>query len=127
MSKIIAVDFDGTIVEDRFPSIGKLRPGAKDVLKTLKTEGYYLILWTCRTEKRLAEAAQFLAENGIHFDAYNNSSPANVEQYSGLDTRKVYADLYIDDKSLLKPLPHWREIYGMIHERLPTEADIWAM
>lgn len=120
---IIAIDFDGTIVKDEFPLIGKLLPGAKENLLKLRKEGYYLILWTCRTEKRLAEAAKFLAENGIHFDAYNNSCPANVEEFSGLDTRKVFANMYIDDKGLLKPLPHWDELYELIHERLPTHAD----
>src|ERR1035437_8997706 len=120
MNRILAIDFDGTIVKDEFPGIGKLMPGAKENLLKLKKEGYYLILWTCRTENRLAEAAQFLGYHGIHFDTYNNSCPANVEEYSGLDTRKIFANMYIDDKSMMRPLPHWDEIYEMIHERLPT-------
>jgi len=126
MSKILAIDFDGTIVEDRFPGIGNLIPGAKENIQKLKTEGYFLILWTCRTEKRLAEAAQFLGENGILFDKYNESSQANVDEFSGLDTRKIYADMYIDDKSRPKPMPAWDEIYNEVHERLPTVADQWA-
>lgn len=128
MSGIIAIDFDGTIVEDAFPGIGELKPGAAEVLKRLKAEGYYLILWTCRSGKRLAEAAQFLGEHGIRFDKYNESCPANIELYSGEDTRKVYADLYIDDRGIYRPMPKWEDLYEMIHEYyLPTYADKVAM
>lgn len=125
---IIAIDFDGTIVEDRFPEIGNVKPGAKEVLTKLYKEGYYLILWTCRTDLRLAQAVKFLAENGIKFHQFNNSCPVNVEQFSGIDTRKVYADLYIDDKGLYQPLPSWDDLYEMIHQYyLPTYADKVAL
>ena len=36
---IIAVDFDGTIVEDKYPKIGKLRENAIEVQRKPKEEG----------------------------------------------------------------------------------------
>lgn len=119
---IIAIDFDGTIVEDRFPQIGELRPGAVEAIQYFRQRGFYLILWTCRTDKRLAEAAQFCGENGLHFDAYNSSCPSNIDKFSGNDTRKVYADLYIDDKTHA-PLPSWPELVELINVRFPSYAD----
>ena len=53
---LIAVDFDGTIVEHRYPSIGKERDGAIDTLRKLAREGNRLILWTVREGELLQEA-----------------------------------------------------------------------
>ena len=53
---IIAVDFDGTIVEHRYPEIGREKPFAFDTLKMLQKEGHRLILWTVREDKLLEEA-----------------------------------------------------------------------
>ena len=41
----IAVDFDGTIVEHRYPEIGEERPFAIDTLKMLIKDRHKLILW----------------------------------------------------------------------------------
>jgi hypothetical protein len=118
---IIAVDFDGTIVEDKYPEIGKLKPFAKWVINALRHEGYYMILWTSRSDKELLEAKDFLIKEGFTFDAYNESNPENIVKY-GRDTRKIFADLYIDDKNLT-PLQSWNEIYDLVHKRLPTYVD----
>lgn len=120
---IIAVDFDGTIVEDKFPGIGEPKPGAIETLKKLKKEGYILILWTCRTGLDLAKAVAWCAERGIRFDAINSNLRYMVQKYNGSDPRKVGAFLYIEDRGL-QPLPGWDEIYQLIHERLPTEQDM---
>jgi len=119
---IIAIDFDGTIVEDQFPCIGEMVEGAKEAINRLKEEGYYIIIWTCRSHIRLLEAIEWLAKQGIHYDKINESCPTNVERYSGIDTRKVYADIYIDDKMLGK-LPTWDEIYWIVRDLLPSYAD----
>ena len=119
---IIAVDFDGTIVEDQFPRIGEPIPGAIDTLKKLRKEGYQLILWTCRTGQRLAEAVKFCADNGIRFDAINTSIRYHVFKYGGSDPRKIGADLYIDDRGLVD-LPGWDEIYRIVHRRVPDRQD----
>lgn len=123
---VIAIDFDGTIVEDDFPFIGKLRPGAVEVLKKLRKEGYQLILWTCRTGQKLAEAVNFCAQNGIRFDAINAGLRYRIVEHNGSDPRKIGADLYIDDRGLQK-LPDWGEIYSMVHQRLPDRQDLLDM
>lgn len=119
---ILAIDFDGTIVEDQYPEIGKLVEGAKEVINRLHGEGYTIIIWTCRTGFHKAAAVEFLAKNGIKFDRINESCPGNLLKYGGKDTRKVYADIYIDDKGLFQ-LPHWDDIYEIVHDRVPTRVD----
>jgi len=95
---IIAVDFDGTIVQDRWPDIGPFRFGAKRVLRWLCKRHHILILWTCREGEQLGEAKRFLWKHGICFDLWNCNSYDRIKQY-GADSRKISADLYIDDKA----------------------------
>ncbi|HLW09761.1 MAG TPA: hypothetical protein VKX35_05130 [Fermentimonas sp.] len=120
---VIAVDFDGTIVKDRYPLIGEPVPGATETLKKLRKEGYQIILWTCRTGKHLAEAVKYCAENGIRFDAINQNLRYRTVYYKGSDPRKVGADLYIDDRGI-GGLPDWEDIYELIHKRLPDSQDM---
>lgn len=119
---ILAIDFDGTIVHDQFPEVGKLVEGAKETINKLHGEGYTIIIWTCRTGIQKAEVVEFLVKNGIKFDRVNESCKKNLLKYGGKDTRKVYADLYIDDKGIVD-LPPWNDIYEIVHERVPTRVD----
>lgn len=109
---IIAVDFDGTIVEHRYPDIGKEIPGAFKVLKKLKADGHILILWTYRSGKELKLAVKYCKRNGLEFYAVNNNS--NDEDFDMTYSRKIYADLYIDDRNLYG-LPDWNTIYKMVN------------
>ncbi len=103
---VIAVDFDGTIVKDKWPYVGRLRFGAKWCLEWLKKRGHKLILWTCRNDAgapyfgcgTLFEAVFHLNNNGITFDCVNENLPERVEMFNN-DPRKVGADWYIDDKA----------------------------
>ena len=52
-SLLIAVDFDGTIVEDKYPGVGKAKPFAIETLKMLQNDGHRLILWTYRHGSKL--------------------------------------------------------------------------
>ena len=97
---VYAVDFDGTICKSKWPDLG---PANEEVIKYLiarKEQGDKLILWTCRTGKMLEEAVNFCREHGLYFDAVNENIPEVVALYGG-DSRKVCADVYIDDKSVL--------------------------
>lgn len=114
--KILAIDFDGTIVDDCFPDVGNLKPGAKEAINDLYDAGFKVIIWTCRSGVNLLKAVEFLAKEGVKYHHINQSCPDNVKLY-GCDTRKVYADIYVDDKGLLQ-LPHWIEIKAMIEQRL---------
>lgn len=120
---IIAIDFDGTIVEDQFPEIGNMIPGAKEIINKLNYEGYTIIIWTCRTGVELAKAILWLAENEIKYNYINQNCPISNAKYGGGDTRKVYANLYIDDRGLMRPLPTWEELYWYVHDIVPGYAD----
>lgn len=108
---IIAVDFDGTIVEDEYPSIGKPIMFAFETLKKLQKEGHRLILWTYRYGKTLEDAVTFCEKNGVFFYAVNNSFPE--EQYDTDRSRKIHADLFIDDRNF-GGFVGWGEIYQML-------------
>lgn len=98
MPKIIKIDFDGTIVEDKFPQIGDPLPGAIDVILDLQNSGYHLILWTCRNGTHLEDAVSFLRYRGIVFDVVNRSHPQNP--FAHLQPGpKPYAHYHIDDKN----------------------------
>jgi histidinol phosphatase-like enzyme len=117
--KILAIDFDGTIVEDKYPHIGELKDGAKYYINKFKEDGYKVILWSSRNGIPLLKAIEFLTKEGITFDEYNNSCRENVAKY-GEDTRKIFADVYIDDKCIkMRPFPDWKEIYNLVHTWCP--------
>lgn len=97
-SLIIAVDFDGTIVEDAYPKIGKPILFAFETLKKLQDNGHRLILWTYRSGERLEEAVTFCKKQGIHFYAVNKSFPE--EQFTEEQSRKIHADIFIDDRNI---------------------------
>lgn len=93
--------FDGTITRcSRFPEIGEPRTEFIEWLKVQKEEGVKLILWTCRVGKLLDEAVMFCREMGLEFDAINENIPEIVEKFGG-DTRKVFANRYFDDASMV--------------------------
>ncbi len=96
---IWAVDFEGTItVKSRYPNIGKPNVNVIELLKMARLQGVRIILWTCREGKYLDEAVEWCRDYGLEFDAINQNLPEAIE-YLGCDTRKVIADIYIDDKS----------------------------
>ncbi|TDL99204.1 MAG: hydrolase [Flavobacteriaceae bacterium] len=114
--KIIAVDFDGTIVEDNYPKIGKAKIFAFETLKQLQSDGYRLNLWTYRSGRELDEAVEFCRKNGLEFQAINHS-------FQGEDfdpeksSRKINADIFIDDRNL-GGFPGWGEVYQIITKKL---------
>lgn len=97
---VYAIDFDGTLCENAFPEIGVPKPAAIKFVKAAQAAGCKVILWTCRAGDRLREAVEWCADQGLIFDAINDNLPEMVEKY-GINCRKVCADCYIDDKSML--------------------------
>jgi len=120
----IAVDFDGTIVEHKYPEIGKEILFAFDTLKELQKQKHQLILWTYRSGRELDEAVDFCRENGIEFYAINASYPEE-EFDEDFSSRKIEADIFIDDRNI-GGLPPWGEIYQMInpHEKPSLEDEL---
>ena len=120
-NKKLAIDFDGTIVEDAYPSIGKPKIFAFETLKKLQSEGYRLILWTYRHGKALEEAVEFCRKNGIEFYAVNSSFEGEIFD-DETQSRKIDADLFIDDRNL-GGFPGWGEIYKIITERIEFRVE----
>lgn len=118
---IIAVDFDGTIVEHKYPQIGKEIPFAITTLKKLQSEQHLLILWTVREGELLDEAVDFCRKRGLEFYAVNSNFPEEKLSDSLSTTcRKVNADLYIDDRNV-GDIPDWGVIYEMVRNKWSYE------
>lgn len=94
----LAIDFDGTIVEDKYPDIGKPKLFAFETLRKLQDDGFTLILWTYRSGEKLDEAVKFCEDKGITFYAVNKSYPD--EENSDDISRKINADIFIDDRNI---------------------------
>ncbi len=117
---IIAVDFDGTIVEHKYPAIGREIPFAIETLRKLQSDRHKLILWTVREGSLLEEALAFCRERGLEFYAVNRDYPEEEKSLNNHFSRKLKADVFIDDRNL-GGLPDWGTIYEMVTKRLSYE------
>lgn len=100
---IIAVDFDGVLCENQFPEIGPPNYEVISAIRELMDKGHEVVLWTSRNGQELKNAVKWCDDRGLHFCAVNEPAPSNAEAYEGMyevPTRKVYADVYIDDHNL---------------------------
>lgn len=99
---IYAIDFDNTLAITRFPEI--IAPNKKMVAfaKTVKAQGHQIILWTSRAGADLENAVEWCRLQGLVFDAVNEPLPEQIKRWDN-DTRKIYADYYIDDKNMTIP------------------------
>ena len=111
-NKIIAVDFDGTIVEHQYPEIGPEMLFAFNTLRELQNKGHRLILWTYRDGEYLDAAVNYCLNNGITFYAVNENYPGETKEDQG--SRKIYADIYIDDRNI-GGFPGWIYIWQQLH------------
>jgi hypothetical protein len=121
VSKIIAVDFDGTCVEHRYPEVGPEVLGCVETLRALVNAGHRIILWTIRSGKELEAAVHWFNDREIPLFGVN----ANPEQSSWSDSRKAYAHLYIDDAALgcptlqyppARPYVRWDVVQVFLHD-----------
>lgn len=110
---VIAVDFDGTIVEHMYPKIGKEIPFATDTLKELIKDGHQLILWSVREDGLLQEAVDWCHRRGVDFWAVNKDYPEEERSKNNHFSRKLKVDMFIDDRNV-GGLPDWGTIYQMI-------------
>lgn len=100
---IVAVDFDGVLCEDEFPRIGDPHYEVIQLVREIMDAGHEVVLWTARADGRLTEAVEWCEDYGLHFDAVNENATSNRALYEAEypnGTRKVYADVYLDDKSV---------------------------
>lgn len=98
--RVIAVDFDGTLVTHQYSAIGDAVPEAIRVLRLLQDKGCKLILYTMRSGQELQESVQWCQAAGINFWAVNKSP----EQQLWTCSPKIYAHCYIDDAAVGAPL-----------------------
>jgi hydroxymethylpyrimidine pyrophosphatase-like HAD family hydrolase len=108
----IAVDFDGTIVDHEYPAIGKEKLFALRTLIGMQKRGCTLILWTYRAGKELDEAVEYCRKNGLEFYAINKNYPEEVFDES--ISRKIDADMYIDDRNF-GGFPGWDVIWHTLY------------
>lgn len=97
--KIIAVDFDGTLCGNKWPEIGEANEELIDYLRDRQKNGDKLILWTCRVGDMLQKAVEWCKEKELVFDAINENLPEIIKNF-GSDTRKIFANEYIDDRNI---------------------------
>ena len=112
---IIAIDFDGTIVDHEYPDIGKPKLFAFETMKAMQDRGDQLILWTYRCGNELDEAVEFCKRNGIEFYAVNKNYPE--EDYDDSISRKILADIYIDDRNIGGFLG-WSKMWQLLNPEL---------
>lgn len=96
---VIAVDFDGTLCEHKYPEIGKPNHELIQRLIDLRRHGAKLILWTCREDELLSEALVWCHQQGLDFDAANQNLTENIRACHA-DPRKIFADIYLDDRAM---------------------------
>ncbi|MDB3977193.1 hydrolase [Flavobacteriaceae bacterium] len=122
----IAIDFDGTIVENAYPKIGKPIIFAFETIKKLQENRHRIILWTYRRGKELDQAVAFCEKHGVVFYAVNMSFPG--EDYDTSYSRKINADLFIDDRNI-GGMKSWGEIYheiiGEVSPKKPSKKRGW--
>ena len=104
---VLAIDYDDTLFLGGWDVPGTPNhPVLAQAKRFCEHPCCEVILWTCREERLLVAAIDKCEEYGLRFDAVNmNTREAlqwNVKQFGRHGPaigRKVYADLYVDDKS----------------------------
>lgn len=115
LSMIIAVSFDGTIVEDKYPEIGMEIPFATDTLQMLIKQQHRVILWTIREGKLLENAVNWCKERGVEFYSVNKDYPEEKEEWNNHFSRKIKANVFIDHRNV-GGIPEWGQIFHMIND-----------
>ena len=110
---IIAIDFDGTIVEHAYPDIGKPIPFAIETLLQMQKDGHKLVLWTVRRGRLLQDAIDYCGHRGLYFYAENENYRGENKEQGEEVSRKLSVDLFIDDRNL-GGLPDWGIIYNAV-------------
>ena len=110
---IVAIDFDATICDSNWPDFGNPIEGAIEHIQKLHAlDGLFIIIWTCRTGNAIEEVSCWLDKHKVPFHTINEACPYSLQLY-GNDSRKIGAEVYVDDKQV-GGLPPWKDIYKWI-------------
>lgn len=94
-ARTIAVDFDGVIANyDGYKGPGVLgdpRPDVISAMRTLRSEGWKIVIFTTRGEDELRE---YLRKHDVPFDEFNRNSDYTTNGH------KPVADVYWDDRAV---------------------------
>lgn len=127
--KIVAVDFDNTLTLDNpYPEVGKPNLEAIEILKEFRNNGGKVILWSCRYGEPLEKALALCKTYGLVFDAINDNLPEQTAKWRAAHpddemmsmSRKIYADLYIDDRdprNLIRGGVDWNAVCMLLHRK----------
>lgn len=126
--KIIGLDADGTCWKNTYPTIGADIGAQHWLLHIHKTYFVKYLLWTMRTGKELEEAQAKLAEMEVPIWAVNN----NPDQVKWSESKKIYANVYVDDTALgmplcsvgRKPYVNWHQAGPLLEEWCRTHAKL---
>lgn len=110
---IISIDFDGVIAISDYPEIKGVMNGAVAAIQELSKK-HYIIINTCRSGEHLLEAINWMLEHNIPFNRVNDNHPDNIKLHN-CNSRKIYADLYIDDRQL-QGFPGWQITLDLIKD-----------
>lgn len=119
---IIAVDFDGTLCENEWPGIGETKWATVQALIAARAAGARLILWTNRVGPRLAEAVEWCRQRELEFDAVNENLPEVLAAFV-TDCRKVYADIYLDDRAAQPSTAVLEQLWETARETMNGTAE----
>lgn len=114
---IISIDYDDTIVYANYPEVGIIKPFAALVINQLYSEGHTIIINTCRSGEHQKMAEEYLQKCGVMFHHINENHPENIAMYDS-DSRKIFADVYIDDKQLGGLPENWLDIDDILRHQL---------
>lgn len=110
---MIAIDLDSTIWTEDYPHFGVPYPNAIESVNELVGRGYEVIIWTSRGGDNLqackAHLIHVLSLNpAIKFNEHSNYYTTKYP----IQSPKIAASLYIDDKSLNAPdfSQNWHKI-----------------
>lgn len=96
---VIAVDFDGTLCDSKYPDCGEPIVQTVEFISECKNLGAVIVLWTCREGDSLQAALDWCKDNNVPIDYANQNVPERIKSW-GNDCRKIGADYYIDDKAV---------------------------
>jgi guanylate kinase len=120
----IVIDFDGTIVNERYPNIDRLKRGARECINELYDAGHIIIINSCRSGDHEKHMRDFLRSCGIKYHVINNNYSPNIEKH-GSDSRKLYGDIYIDEKCIFcNGIISWSHIRQTIQNLTVTKPTI---
>ncbi len=94
---VVACDFDDTISPWKFRDKEDLIELDKtiNILKLAKETGAYITIWSACDKGRFGEIKEYCSSKGLEIDSINENP---IDLPYGKD-RKIYANIYIDDRA----------------------------